>query len=66
MCVCDLLRVCVCVWLQDTLLGSQKITKKDVFIEKDLMMNMIMCLKKWDGKIKQPAIMIPTKGKPGV
>ena len=51
--------------VQDTLLGSQKISKKDVFIEKDLMMNMILCLKRWDGRLAQPAIMIPTKGKPG-
>ncbi len=50
---------------QDTLLGSQKISKKDVFIEKDLVFNMIMCLKRWDGRIPPPAIMIPKKGKPG-
>lgn len=53
-------RVSVC-----RLLGSQKISKKDVFIQKDLLMNMIMCLKRWDGRIPAPAIMVPKRGKSG-
>ena len=51
--------------VQDTLLGSQKITKRDVFIERDLMMNMVMWMKHWYGHIPPPAIMLPTKGRPG-
>jgi hypothetical protein len=102
--------------VQDTLLGSQKMTKRDVFIERDLMMNMVMwvsgrdykgapraaratlvvlesrgfrgavcvgamgrparvsvlsrtCplqMKHWSGYVPPPAIMLPTKGQPGM
>jgi DNA-directed RNA polymerase II subunit RPB1 len=52
--------------VQDTLLGSQKITKRDVFIERDLMMNMVMWMKHWEGYIPPPAVMLPTKGQPGL
>jgi DNA-directed RNA polymerase II subunit RPB1 len=51
--------------VQDTLLGSQKMTKRDVFIEKAMLMNMCMWMKHWTGVIPQPAVMIPTKGRPG-
>ena len=51
--------------VQDTLLGSQKFTKRDVFIERDLLMNIIMWMKHWNGYVPPPAIMLPTKGQPG-
>lgn len=34
-------------------------TKRDVFIEKDVMMNLLMWVIDWDGKIPAPAIIKP-------
>ena len=51
--------------VQDALLGSHKITQRDVFIERDLMMNMVMWMQHWEGYIPPPAVMLPTKGHPG-
>ena len=46
--------------VQDTLLGSRLITKRDTFIEKDLLFNIIMAMDtSWDGRIPQPAVMVP-------
>ncbi|KYR01974.1 RNA polymerase II largest subunit [Tieghemostelium lacteum] len=47
--------------VQDTLLGSRLFTKRDTFIEKDLVMNILMWLPSWDGKIPPPAIWRPKK-----
>ena len=45
--------------VQDTLLGAQKMTKRDVLIEKWKMMNMVMWMGNvWDGKLPSPAIMV--------
>jgi DNA-directed RNA polymerase II subunit RPB1 len=45
--------------VQDTLLGSSKITRRDVFIKKDQMMNCLMYLDDFDGKVPIPAILKP-------
>ncbi|GMI08152.1 hypothetical protein TrLO_g5004, partial [Triparma laevis f. longispina] len=45
--------------VQDSLLASQRMTKRDVFIEKDVMMNLLMWVIDWDGKIPAPAIIKP-------
>ena len=45
--------------VQDTLLGCRLITKRDTFIEKDLLMNMLMWLEDWDGRIPMPALLKP-------
>mmetsp|Transcript_15419 Transcript_15419/g.31429 ORF Transcript_15419/g.31429 Transcript_15419/m.31429 type:complete len:1212 (+) Transcript_15419:102-3737(+) len=45
--------------VQDSLLACQKMTKRDVFIERDLMMNLLMWVVDWDGKIPAPAIIKP-------
>nr|AOE43182.1 RNA polymerase II largest subunit/RNA polymerase II core subunit [Synstelium polycarpum] len=45
--------------VQDTLLGSRLFTKRDTFVERDLMMNILMWLPSWDGKIPHPAILKP-------
>lgn len=45
--------------VQDTLLGSSLITKRDVFIPKDVFMNICMCLEDWDGQIPMPAVLKP-------
>ena len=45
--------------IQDTLLAVQKMTKRDVFIKKDLVFNMLMWVPQWDGNIPIPAIMKP-------
>ena len=45
--------------IQDSLLAVQKMTKRSIFIEKDLVFNMLMWVKQWDGKIPIPAIIKP-------
>ncbi|KAL3846076.1 hypothetical protein ACJIZ3_003479 [Penstemon smallii] len=45
--------------VQDTLLGSRKITKRDTFIEKDVFMNILMWWEDFDGKVPSPAILKP-------
>jgi DNA-directed RNA polymerase II subunit RPB1 len=45
--------------VQDTLTAIRKMTKRDVFIEKEQMMNLLMFLPIWDGKMPRPAILKP-------
>lgn len=45
--------------VQDTLLGARLMTKRDTFIEKEVLMNMLMWLEDWDGIIPMPAILKP-------
>jgi len=45
--------------VQDTLTAVRMMTKRDVFIELPRMMDLLMALPSWDGKIPQPAIMKP-------
>ncbi|XP_059613251.1 DNA-directed RNA polymerase II subunit RPB1 [Phlebotomus argentipes] len=45
--------------VQDTLTAVRKMTKRDVFIEKEQMMNLLMWLPTWDGKMPQPCILKP-------
>ena len=45
--------------VQDSLLAVQKISKRGVFIEKDLVMNILMWVTQWNGRIPIPAIMKP-------
>ncbi|XP_035714876.1 DNA-directed RNA polymerase II subunit RPB1 isoform X2 [Folsomia candida] len=45
--------------VQDTLTGVRKMTKRDVFLTKEQMMNLLMFLPIWDGKMPQPAIQKP-------
>ncbi|CAI9097414.1 OLC1v1033836C1 [Oldenlandia corymbosa var. corymbosa] len=45
--------------VQDTLLGSLLITKRDTFIEKDVFMNIMMWWEDFDGKVPAPAILKP-------
>lgn len=51
--------------VQDSLLGVQKFTKRDVFVERDVIMNLLMWVQEWNGVVPVPAIMVPQKGKPG-
>ena len=51
--------------VQDSLLGSYMMTHRDVTIEKDLLMNLLMWIEDWDGHIPVPAILIPNRSKPG-
>ena len=44
--------------VQDTLLGSQKLTQRDTFVERDMMMNMLMWVDDFDGNIPVPAVMV--------
>ena len=37
----------------------RKMTKRDVFLEKEQMMNLLMFLPTWDGKMPQPALLKP-------
>lgn len=45
--------------VQDTLLGCMLFTQRDTFLERDLMMNMLMHVGDWDGIIPEPAIYKP-------
>ena len=45
--------------VQDTLTAVRKMTKRDVFIDKETMMNLLMFLPSWDGKMPIPAILKP-------
>ena len=51
--------------VQDTLLGSRKFTQRDVFVGRDMIMNLVLWMTPWSGALPQPAIMKPTPGKPG-
>ncbi|OWF51528.1 DNA-directed RNA polymerase II subunit RPB1-like [Mizuhopecten yessoensis] len=45
--------------VQDTLTAVRKMTKRDVFINRGEMMNLLMFLPTWDGHVPQPAILKP-------
>lgn len=45
--------------VQDTLLGCRLFTKRDTFVEKDLLMNILMWIPNFDGKIPVPAVLKP-------
>ena len=45
--------------VQDTLTAVRKMTKRDVFIDKETMMNLLMFLPCWDGKMPIPAVLKP-------
>ena len=45
--------------VQDTLTAVRKMTRRDVFIDRDALMNLLMFLPRWDGRIPQPAIIKP-------
>lgn len=45
--------------IQDTLLAVQKISKRGTFIERDLVYNMLIIIKDWDGRIPIPAVLKP-------
>lgn len=45
--------------VQDTLLGCMLFTQRDTFLEKDLVMNLLMHVGDWDGIIPEPAIYKP-------
>ncbi|CAN0036302.1 unnamed protein product, partial [Ectocarpus sp. 12 AP-2014] len=45
--------------VQDSLLGVCKMTKRDTFVERDLLMNLLMWVETWDGKVPAPAILKP-------
>uniref|UniRef100_A0A674BGB4 DNA-directed RNA polymerase subunit n=1 Tax=Salmo trutta TaxID=8032 RepID=A0A674BGB4_SALTR len=45
--------------VQDTLTAVRKFTKRDVFLERGDVMNLLMFLSTWDGKVPQPAILKP-------
>ena len=51
--------------VQDSLLGASLITKRDIFINRELMMHLLMWVKKFDGRIPIPAIMVPRKNVQG-
>jgi DNA-directed RNA polymerase II subunit RPB1 len=45
--------------VQDALCGIRKFTKRDTFLRRDLMMNLLMWVPDWDGVIPCPAIIKP-------
>ena len=51
--------------VQDTLLGSRLMTKRDVFIPRDVLYNCVMWITPWDGRVPMPAVMKPNRSRPG-
>jgi DNA-directed RNA polymerase II subunit RPB1 len=47
--------------VQDTLLGSSIFTNRDVFLERDMAMNLCMWLDDWNGVLPVPAILKPVE-----
>lgn len=45
--------------VQDTLAAMRLMTKRDTFIEADVMMNILMWLEDWDGRVPTPVILKP-------
>jgi DNA-directed RNA polymerase II subunit RPB1 len=45
--------------VQDSLLGTKLFTKRDTFLDRDLVNNILMWLPNWDGKVPQPAVLKP-------
>lgn len=45
--------------VQDTLAGVYKLCRRDVFLTKEQMMNVLLWVPEWDGVIPQPAIIKP-------
>jgi len=45
--------------VQDSLLAVQKMTKRDIFMERDLVFNILMWISDWDGRVPPPAIYKP-------
>ncbi|KAJ1332825.1 hypothetical protein BSLG_008454 [Batrachochytrium salamandrivorans] len=45
--------------VQDTLCGIRKFTKRDTFLQRDFMMNLLMHVPEWDGIIPTPAVLKP-------
>ena len=45
--------------VQDTLTAVRKMTKRDVFLDKEQIMTLVMFLPTWDGKLPIPAICKP-------
>lgn len=45
--------------VQDALLGVTRMTKRDVFIEKDLFMSALLWIATWNGDVPKPAVLKP-------
>eukprot|EP00457_Paulinella_chromatophora_P000182 gb/GEZN01000182.1/.p1 GENE.gb/GEZN01000182.1/~~gb/GEZN01000182.1/.p1 ORF type:complete len:1879 (+),score=291.67 gb/GEZN01000182.1/:188-5824(+) len=45
--------------VQDTLLGVYKFTHRDIFMERDVVFNLLMHLESWNGEVPIPAIIKP-------
>eukprot|EP00762_Andalucia_godoyi_P007867 ANDGO_01232.mRNA.1 DNA-directed RNA polymerase II subunit 1 len=45
--------------VQDALLGSSRITRRDVLLRRELFFNCLLHIDEWDGRIPQPAILKP-------
>jgi len=45
--------------VQDTLCGIRKFTRRDCFIPREMMMNLLMWIPRWDGIVPEPAILKP-------
>mmetsp|Transcript_13347 Transcript_13347/g.28848 ORF Transcript_13347/g.28848 Transcript_13347/m.28848 type:complete len:117 (+) Transcript_13347:607-957(+) len=45
--------------VQDSLLGSKLFTKRDTFLQKFEVMQLLMQISEWDGKMPVPAIVYP-------
>lgn len=51
--------------VQDALLSSSLMTRRDVFVTKEVLYNILIWVEGWTGKIPIPAVMLPVPNKPG-
>lgn len=40
-------------------MGTRLMTKRDIFIRKDIFMNIVMGIEEWDGTVPLPAVLKP-------
>ncbi len=47
--------------VQDSLVGIRLLTRRDTFLNKDQIMNLLLWIDDWDGNLPPPAIFKPEK-----
>ena len=51
--------------VQDSLLGAQRMSQRDVFMSRDVFFSLLLWMENWDGKVPAPAVMVKKKLRPG-
>ena len=51
--------------VQDSLLGAQRMSHRDVFMGRDVFFSLLLWMENWNGKVPAPAVMVKNKLKEG-